>query len=346
MDMSKDKASQEDIYRAMRKDIELGTYPASSRLPSVRTLAKRFNASPNTISKVVSRLMESGLCSARRGVGLFVRSLPSRKVTLLYGRTDVKPNDGLEGFLENQLAEKLKMTGVEIERLHITPDDPPYGPAVERIRKPGRVILTLSCSHEPYLKAISDLRRPLLVVGHAPNRCTASSVVVNSFKAGYLAARHLIKNGRRNIAFIGRVRQIRQVKLPESESLKELAGIQCAFMEEGMALNQDFIFGDFDDVGPRIDRLRADKQTLPDAAVMPWEEGINAIQALKALGKVDHVVIGDDSILAIPRHPTAVCFRRDEMVELIMAEMTRLLGEQKQGDRNLTVECELYPEKG
>ncbi|MDA3960157.1 MAG: winged helix-turn-helix domain-containing protein, partial [Planctomycetota bacterium] len=83
--MAKDKASQEEIYRQMRQDIENGKYPSSTRLPSVRTLAKRFNASPNTISKVVSRLMESGLCTARRGVGLFVRSLPTRKLTLLVG---------------------------------------------------------------------------------------------------------------------------------------------------------------------------------------------------------------------------------------------------------------------
>ena len=61
--MGKEKASQEEIYRVMRADIEAGGYPASSRLPSVRTLAKRFSASPNTISKVVSRLMESGLFS-------------------------------------------------------------------------------------------------------------------------------------------------------------------------------------------------------------------------------------------------------------------------------------------
>jgi DNA-binding GntR family transcriptional regulator len=63
--MAKEKASQEEIYRVMRSDIEAGSYPASTRLPSVRTLAKRFSASPNTISKVVSRLMESGLCTAR-----------------------------------------------------------------------------------------------------------------------------------------------------------------------------------------------------------------------------------------------------------------------------------------
>ena len=35
--MAKEKASQEEIYRTMRQDIEGGEFPASSRLPSVRT---------------------------------------------------------------------------------------------------------------------------------------------------------------------------------------------------------------------------------------------------------------------------------------------------------------------
>ena len=45
---------------------------------------------------------------------------------------------------------------------------------------------------------------------------------------------HLIRKGCRRIAFIGRVREVRGVTLPEAESLKELAGMQCAFMEDGL----------------------------------------------------------------------------------------------------------------
>ncbi len=338
--MAKDKASQEEIYRAMREDIEKGMYPASSRLPSVRTLAKRFQASPNTISKVVSRLMESGLCSARRGVGLFVRSLPSRKVTMLYGRREDQIGDGLVEYIRDQLTQRLKINGVDIEHEYITGDDPPYGPAVEHIRKPGRVIMTLACTHEPYLKQIADLRRPLLVIGHSPNRCASSCVVMNSFKAGYLAGRHLIKQGRRNIAFIGRVRHIRQVKLPESESLKGLAGVQCAFIEEGIGIDQSLVFSDVDDAKERAGDLPRE----PDAVIMPADESVTAIQAVKAIGKdVERVVIGDDALLENKKHPTAVCFRRDDMIDIVLQEMDRLLGEQRQGERNLTVDCELYP---
>ncbi|MFW5844665.1 MAG: GntR family transcriptional regulator, partial [Planctomycetota bacterium] len=255
--MAKDKASQEEIYRQMRQDIENGQYPSSTRLPSVRTLAKRFNASPNTISKVVSRLMESGLCTARRGVGLFVRSLPTRKLTLLVGSDEAQPGEDLNGQVEARLQERLAAEGIEIERYHVTRDDPSYGPDVDRIRRPGRVILCIGLHHEPHIKALTELRRPMLIIGHAPSRSNASSITPNSFRSGYLAARHLIKRGCRRIAFIGRVRRIRQVILPEPESLKELAGVQCAFQEEGLALRDEFTFAHVDEVQDRAARPAA-----------------------------------------------------------------------------------------
>lgn len=338
--MAKDKASQEEIYRQMRTDIEAGNYPSSSRLPSVRTLAKRFNASPNTISKVVSRLMESGLCSAKRGVGLFVRSLPTRKLTLLVGTTEAKVGDDLNGQIETRLAERLSAEGIEIERYHITADDPPYGPAVERIRRPGRLILCLGIRHEPYLKQIADIRRPVLTIGHNPNRCATSSVVPNSFRSGYLAARHLIRKGRRNIAYIGRRRRIRQVALPEAESLKELAGVQCAFNEEGMNLRPEYIFPDMGEVAGRA----SDLKNSPDAVIMPADDGVEAIQALKALGgnSVERVVIGDDSVLERKRCPSAVVFKLDELIEAAATEILAQLGENRVPARSYVIDTELH----
>lgn len=337
--MNKEKASQEDIYRVMRQDIEVGSYPASSRLPSVRTLAKRFQASPNTISKVVSRLMESGLCTARRGVGLFVRSLPNRKLSLLVGSTKETPGDDFNGQIEKRIAERCQADGIEIERFHITPQDPPYGPDVDRIRRPGRLLLCLGLTHEPHLKQLADLRRPMLVIGCAPNRSNASSIVTNSFRAGYLAGRHLVKKGCRRIAFIGRQREVRGVNLPEAESLKELAGMQCACMEDGVRIHPELIFSDLSQVAARMGAglEPADGVVLPDA------EGIEVIQALKAIGpKAERVTIGDDRILERARRSTAVVVKRDDVVELVLFEMNRLLDEQTKSYRSLVVDCELY----
>lgn len=337
--MVKEKASQEEIYRVMRADIEAGSYPASTRLPSVRTLAKRFSASPNTISKVVSRLMESGLCTARRGVGLFVRSLPNRKLTLLVGSTAEQPKDDFYGHIEKRIAARCQADGIEIERYHITPSDPAYGPDVDRIRRPGRVILSIGLTHEPHLKQLADLRRPMLVIGCAPSRCSASSIVPNSFRSGYLAARHLIRKGCRRIAFIGRVREVRGVTLPEAESIKELAGVQCAFMEDTLPLAGDLVFSDINQVPARAASLKSP----PDAVIMPDGDGVEVIQALKALGgKLERVVLGDDRILDKPKRPTAVAVKRDDMVDLAIMELHRLLDDQRTSHRSFMVDSELH----
>ena len=339
--MAKEKASQEEIYRTMRQDIEGGEFPASSRLPSVRTLAKRFNASPNTISKVVSRLMESGLCSARRGVGLFVRSLPSRKLTLLTSSTSPKPADDVYGWIETRLGERLAGEGIEIDRIHTTADDPSYGPSLDRVRSLGRAVVTMGCNHEPHLKAVGDLHRPTLCIGHAPNRAQVSSIVPNSFRAGYLAARHLVKSGARRIAYIGRVRRIRQVALPEAESLKELAGVQAAFIEEGMNLRHELIFPEMSEVAQRIDAVK-DK---PDAVIMPVADDIETIQVLKTLGNPSNrVVIGDDSLLDKAKRPTVVVYRREDVAELASQEIIRLLSEERRGTRSFMVDTELVLE--
>jgi len=339
--MAKDKASQEDIYRQMRQDIEGGVYPSSTRLPSVRTLAKRFKASPNTISKVVSRLMESGLCTARRGVGLFVRSLPTRKMTLLVGSTETEPEEGFMGRIESGLRERLAAEGIEIERYHITPEDPSYGPAVERIRRPGRVILCIGLNHEPHLKALSELRRPMLIIGHSPSRSNASSIVQNSFRSGYLAARYLIKKGFRKIAFVGRVKRIRQVILPESESLKELAGVQCAIQEEGMTLYPENIFRDIEEASEAI----AQMATLPDGLIIPDSDDVMSLKVRKNfVDKSNIVIIGNDSILKKMKHPTAVVVHQDHIIELAVAEILRLLGEQRVPARAYLIDTELHDE--
>ena len=205
----------------------------------------------------------------------------------------------------------------------------------------SRLILCLGLTHEPHLKQLADLRRPMLVVGCAPNRSNASSIVANSFRAGYLAGRHLVKKGCRRIAFIGRQREVRGVNLPEAESLKELAGMQCACMEDGLRIHPELIFSDVSQVAARQIGEPA------DGVVMPDSEGVEAIQVMKALGpKAERVVIGDDRILERARRATAVVVKREDVVELVLSEMNRLLDEQTKSHRSLVVDGEFHEAAG
>jgi DNA-binding FadR family transcriptional regulator len=49
-----------------------GAYPAGSRLPTVRALAREFHVNPATIQRAVARLETTGLVSARQGSGITV----------------------------------------------------------------------------------------------------------------------------------------------------------------------------------------------------------------------------------------------------------------------------------
>ena len=208
------------------------------------------------------------------------------------------------------------------------------------MRRPGRVVLCLGIVHEPYLKSAADLRRPMVVIGHAPNRCEASSVLPNSFRSGYLAARHLIKRGRRNIAFVGRQRIIRQVALTEPESLKELAGLQCAFNEERLSLNPELIFQDFSDLAERASSL----SSQPDAIIMPGDGGTMAISALKALDSedIDQVWVGDSHLLDKPKRPAAVTYDIASIIDCAVHEIHRQLDENRQTPATQLVDTFLH----
>ena len=251
----------------------------------------------------------------------------------------------IETMLDLDVAGYATVTadGIEIERYHIQAGDPPYGPDVDRIRKPGRVILCIGLSHEPHLKQLADLRRPMLVLGCAPSRCNASSIVPNSFRSGYLAARHLIRKGCRRIAFIGRVREVRGVTLPEPESLKELSGVQSAFWEDALPLHSELLFKDLSEVPARAGQLKE----MPDGLIMPDNGSVEAVQAVKALGqRLERVIIGDDRMLELSRRPAAVVVRRDEMVELALMELHRLLDEQTKSHRSMQVDGDLHEPAG
>jgi hypothetical protein len=76
---------------------------------------------------------------------------------------------------------------------------------------------------------------------------------------------------------------------------------------------------------------------------MPDGEGVEVIQALKALGnKAERIIIGDDRILERARRPTAVVVKREDVVELVLSEMNRLLDEQTKSYRSLVVDCDLH----
>ncbi|UDM49257.1 FadR/GntR family transcriptional regulator [Cupriavidus sp. MP-37] len=64
----------EQVTRQLRAEIESGTYPVGSRLPTGRQLAEQYGVSAAVIREVTEHLRSQGFVESRQGVGCTVRS--------------------------------------------------------------------------------------------------------------------------------------------------------------------------------------------------------------------------------------------------------------------------------
>jgi len=76
-----DSRSPTPIYaqldRSIRAAIATGALEAGKQLPTVRQLAVELSINANTVARVYAQLERDGILETRRGVGTFVREVPT-----------------------------------------------------------------------------------------------------------------------------------------------------------------------------------------------------------------------------------------------------------------------------
>ena len=76
-----DSRSPTPIYaqldRSIRAAIATGALQAGMQLPTVRQLAVELSINANTVARVYAQLERDGILETRRGVGTFVREIPT-----------------------------------------------------------------------------------------------------------------------------------------------------------------------------------------------------------------------------------------------------------------------------
>ena len=87
----------------------------------------------------------------------------------------------------------------------------------------ARGVLLSAINNDEYLEGAS-IRQPLVMIDHRNDSGTFDSVSVNNVLGGTLAARHLLEQGRRRIAFVGGPVSIQQIE-------DRLTGAQLAVAE-------------------------------------------------------------------------------------------------------------------
>ncbi|MBX6762870.1 MAG: GntR family transcriptional regulator [Rubrobacteraceae bacterium] len=108
------------IVERIRHAVEVGSFEAGHRLPTVRALARELGVAPNTVVRAYGELRREGLIESRPGVGTVVAGtagtrVRERRVQDVYRRVGeiVRDAAGL-GITEDELWERFE---AEFERL-------------------------------------------------------------------------------------------------------------------------------------------------------------------------------------------------------------------------------------
>ena len=204
---------------ALAGEIRSGVYAKDGVLPGEHELAKRLGIARETVRKAVAELIERGLVERRRGVGTFLTRRGRRKTGLLALMIpDVTSAEIFKVFSEE--IERLgRRNGYKVVRGEFESRSPNalvlearrmarqfaveriegvvFRPFLdERMAKTNREIVRIFRNAEiPVVLLDSDVVSP-------PDRSECDLVAVDNVSAGRRVAEHLVRGGRRRVAFM------------------------------------------------------------------------------------------------------------------------------------------------
>src|SRR6266567_7941022 len=114
-----DSTSPTPIYaqldRSIRAAIATGELDPGTQLPTVRQLAVDLAVNANTVARVYSQLERDGILETRRGVGTFVREVPTPQAARAHRERDLRElirrfigDAAVLGFTLPELIDQLK----------------------------------------------------------------------------------------------------------------------------------------------------------------------------------------------------------------------------------------------
>ena len=308
------KSKFEHVRDALLEEIKKGVYERSLKLPSESELIERFGVARETVRKAISDLVRKGLVMRRKGAGSFITKQGQRR-------------SGLIGLLvpDASSARIFKDFVSEISRLarrngyEVVVRDMNAGSIAEtkvRVRRMARELVVqnvegvvfrpliderLAASNLEVIRIFKNAETPVVLMDSdvvaSPGRSECDLVTIDNVSAGRRVAEHLLKQGRRKVAFMMNGTVLRRNENWRNR-LFGVAGELALRNVEDAVRPLDFK----PDSRPGLKRLyRSDFR--PDAIVCGNDEtAVQLIDSLLAIGKRvpdDVAVVGfDDADIA------------------------------------------------
>ncbi len=126
----------QQVYSALKADLEIGRWKTGERMPTERALAEQFGCSLITIRRALNDLVAQRRIVRMRGKGTFVANLPvERELTALASFTDEMNARGLDPRTQLIKASLTEVQPIAAEALGLRPGTAVYD--IERVRSAG-----------------------------------------------------------------------------------------------------------------------------------------------------------------------------------------------------------------
>lgn len=210
----------QQVYSALRRDIQSGRLGSGARLPSEAELVRQFGASRITVGRAVRELQVAGLVERRAGSGTYVRR-PVETAGLSFGLLipDLGETDIFEpicqGMMASPLAREHALIWGSLSGGTGARDEEAWRLCRQYIeRRVSGVFfapLELAAGKDDVnlriAQALDDARIPIVLLDRTvvpyPRRGHHDLVGIDNRRAGYVITEHLLRLGARRIAFIG-----------------------------------------------------------------------------------------------------------------------------------------------
>ena len=210
----------QQVYSALRRDIQSGRLTRGDRLPSEAELVKQFGASRITVGRAVRDLQAAGLVERRAGSGTYVKT-PQPSTAMSFGLLipDLGETEIFEpicqGMMASPLAQEHALLWGSLNGASGSKEDNAWRLCRQYIdRRVSGVFfapLELSADKDDVNKrivgALDEARIPVVLLDRTavpyPRRGHHDLVGIDNRRAGYVITDHLLRLGAQRIAFVG-----------------------------------------------------------------------------------------------------------------------------------------------
>jgi len=209
----------QQVYAALRREIQSGRLATGARLPSEADLVKRFGASRITVGRAVRDLQLAGLVERRAGSGTFV-AMPRSAAALSFGLLipDLGETDIFEpicqGMMASPLAREHALIWGSLNGGGASKEEEAWRLCHQYIERRASGVFFAPLEGAPSTQdvnmriadALDGARIPVVLLDRPlvpyPQRGRHDLVGIDNRRAGYLITDHLLGLGATHLAFV------------------------------------------------------------------------------------------------------------------------------------------------